>query len=330
MSLAFCTYFDQNYAVRAVAMYQSLRRHCPPLRMYMLCLDDEALRAVSKLQLPDVVLIPLTELEKADPELAAVKATRSNVEYYFTCTSCLSRHLMARYPAIEVLTYLDSDLYFYGSVAPLLAEFEGHSIGAMYHRFPEHGLTRQGRYNVGWLSWRRDEQGLRCLQEYRRQSIEWCYLREENGKYADQAYLDAWENYSRFHVFEHRGANVAPWNLGCYRLTYAGDALHVDGYSLVFFHFTKFRSLGRDWFDSNLWLSRHVSGRLRRALIEPYIAGLRVVALDLPMTGGALRHFHYRQGLGLLLRNCVRWLLGSLRGAYIHHPSKAWGVRPRK
>jgi hypothetical protein len=316
------TYFDRNYAVRAVAMFRSLWRNSGPLQMFMLCLDLEAYDAVARLHLPDVTLLQLAELEQEDPDLLKVKASRSIVEYYFTITSCLGWHLMKTQPQIQVLTYLDSDLFFYRPVGPLLQEFEGQSIGAMYHCLPEHGLLRQGRYNVGWVSWRRDAAGMACLEEYRRQCLDWCYLREEKGKYADQVYLDAWEKKPGFHAFQHRGANVAAWNLGHYQLGYDHGGIQVNGDPLIFFHFHKFSALGGNCFDTNLWLARRLTKRLRDRLILPYIDELRKTGLDLPLTGSHLRHFPYRHGLGRWAKNMARIGLSLIRCTYVHYPPK--------
>ena len=111
--LAYYTYFDRNYAVRAVAMFRSLQRNSDSFQMFMLCLDHETHDALAELSLPEVTLLQLGVLEREDPELLKIKAGRSIVEYFFTLTSCLGRHLMKTYPNIEVLTYLDSDLFFY-------------------------------------------------------------------------------------------------------------------------------------------------------------------------------------------------------------------------
>jgi hypothetical protein len=290
------------------------------MHIYVFCLDEESYQQVRKLRLPDVTVVALAELEEADRELLSVKKDRTVVEYYFTCTSCAGWYLMQTRPEIQILTYLDSDLFFYSSVEPLFREFEGHSIAVTHQRFPGHGLHSTGRFNVGWVSWRRDSNGIACLKEYRRQCLEWCFMREEAGKFADQAYLDAWDSLPGFHVFPQRGANVAPWNLAFYKLTYDRDAILVDGYPLIFFHFHKFACFREHWFDSNLWRACRVTTALRKRLIRPYIDELRKSGLSLPLACCPLRHFPYRHGLGLLARNVVRFALILARQSYVYYP----------
>jgi len=134
-------------------------------------------------------------LEAGDPELAAVKGTRSRVEYYWTATSALLCQIIKRQPDIGLLTYLDADLYFFSSPLPLYRELAQGSVLIVGHRFaPAYRYLESiaGRYNVGLLMFRADERGQQVLDWWRARCLEWCYDRPEHGKYGDQKYLDEW------------------------------------------------------------------------------------------------------------------------------------------
>ena len=92
----FCTYFDHNYLPRGMVMLESLREHCPHAHVHVLCLSDQCHAALTSLAYPHVSLIRMADLEAADPELAATRATRSLIEYYFTITPCLPWYLLTR------------------------------------------------------------------------------------------------------------------------------------------------------------------------------------------------------------------------------------------
>src|SRR5258706_5756965 len=109
----YCTYFDSLYLPRAVAMFRSMRQHAPPFTVHALCLDDAAHEQLKKLNWLELQPIRLAELEATDPELLAVKASRGKVEYYFTCTASLTRYVLNKNPEVDLITYIDSDLYFY-------------------------------------------------------------------------------------------------------------------------------------------------------------------------------------------------------------------------
>jgi hypothetical protein len=251
----FCTYFDCNYLARGLALYQSLKLHCRAFKLWMLCMDEESYAALAKLKLPEVSLLTLSKLEQDDPHLRQAKTNRSLVEYYFTCTPSLPLFLLNRHPDIDLITYLDSDLYFFSSVEPLFDEIGNHSIAIIGHRFSE-ALRKyewNGIYNVSWVTFRRDDNGLSCLQWWRDRCLEWCYDRIEGNRFADQKYLDDWP--TRFEgvvVLQHKGANLAPWNVSNYTLSFRKGTIFVDDHPLIFFHFHGFKQCVRWIYDTQL------------------------------------------------------------------------------
>jgi hypothetical protein len=85
----FCTYFDRNYLPRGLALYQSLRRHCPAFKLWVLCMDRISHEALTRLELPDVHAIALADYERDDKALLEAKQNRTLIEYYFTCSPSL-------------------------------------------------------------------------------------------------------------------------------------------------------------------------------------------------------------------------------------------------
>ena len=286
---SFCTYFDRYYLPRGLALYRSLKQHCPAFQLWVLCLDEECHRELKQLQLPELKLITLEELEAAEPRLLEAKGNRSRIEYYFTCTPELPWFVLQRQPDIQVITYLDSDLFFFADPTPLFDELNDRSIAIIPHRFAPHlrHKERNGIYNIGWLSFRHDARGLTCLEWWRERCLEWCYDRPEPGRYADQKYLDDWP--TRFHgvaVLTHKGANLAPWNLSNYRIDADECGVRVDEQPLIFFHFQGLKQI-RGWlFDTNM-AGYHVrpSRAVMRHIYTPYVQTLRDIAQTLSMPG---------------------------------------------
>ena len=158
----------------------------------MLCLDDATADTLERLALPGIEPLRLAALEAAHPELLEARANRSRVEYYFTCTPTLIRHLLAATPPGESLMYLDADLYFFSDPEPIDQELAGHSILIVGHRFTAalRGLEEHGIYNVGLLGFVNDANARACLEWWSARCIEWCYDRVEPERFADQKYLD--------------------------------------------------------------------------------------------------------------------------------------------
>lgn len=245
----FCTYFDLSYLARGLSLYRSLIGALSDFSLWVLCLDDECYVALKRAALPRVRLLSLAELETADTEFLGTKETRSRVEYYFTATPVLVGYLLERSPPGHLVTYLDADLFFFGSPVPLLRQLDQASCGLIEHRFPRNLdmlKKRNGIYNVGWVSLRNDTIGRACAARWRRQCLEWCYDRSEHGRFADQKYLDdVPSTFSRVAVLDHPGANLAPWNLGRHAVAHADGEILVDGKPLIFFHFHGLRQLSR-------------------------------------------------------------------------------------
>jgi hypothetical protein len=264
--------------VKGLTLYQSLVRHAAPFRLWVLCFDDEAYRSLKAMALDGVVPISPQEFENGDRELAKAKSNRSRVEYFFTCKPSLALYVLRHNPEVDVITYLDADLYFYADPAPIYQELGDASALVVGHRFPERlrHLERMGVYNAGSLSVRRDEAGLACLQWWRERCTEWCYDRVEEGRFTDQKYLDAWP--TRFPgvvVLKHKGAGLAPWNVESSSLQRAAGGVQVDGQPLVFYHFHGLKQTGRWLYDPNLeFYEARACSVLKREVYGPYIREL--------------------------------------------------------
>lgn len=264
-----------------MALAASLHRHDPESVLWVLGLDEFTADYLKDLGDPRIRVVALSELEKADEGLRAVKSERSTVEYYFTLSPCWPRYLLLSNPAISCITYVDADMYWFASPGTVFAEMGQASIAITEHRHPPHLAhhERFGRFNVGLLAFRKNEMGIACLDWWRDRCLEWCYDRLENGKYADQKYLDEWPALfgSALHVVKRLGVNLAPWNWSQYRYEERGDRLWVNGEPVELYHFARFRpTRGTWWFQSGQleygvmpWgVRQYLYGNYWRALCE--------------------------------------------------------------
>ena len=281
----FCTYFDHHYSARGLALYQSLKRHCPEFKLWILCLDEPSHSELTRLNLPEVSLLTLDELERGDPALLGAKENRSRIEYYFTCTPSLPLFILRADPTVDLITYLDADLFFFSSVEPLFQEMEGKSIAIIAHRFTPafRHWEWNGIFNVGWVNFRRDEHGLACLQWWRERCLEWCYDRIEGNKFADQKYLDDWPTrFPNVLVVQDKGANLAPWNIGNYRISIRDGVILVDEQPLIFFHFHAFQRVAGWIYDTQLAKYRVIPSKVVvQEIYSPYIREVMLQAARL-------------------------------------------------
>jgi hypothetical protein len=275
MNDIYCTYLDHNYLSRAVVTITSLRRFDAKTPIYILALSDLCATILHELALPNVEIIPLAALEDAYPELAEIKATRKKIEYYFTLSPFLPHYLFSQTTA-DRITYIDADLYFFTSPTAVLDSLGEASVAITPHRFSfeYRNHLKFGRFNVAWITYRRCAEGLDCLNTYKAECTAWCYDRLEGERFGDQKYLDTWpDRYPALKIIEHKGVNLAIWNIHNYMFRMRNDVLMVDEDPLVFYHFSTTKMLP-DGTVRVPMLSR--GGRSKAVLLQhvinPYVA----------------------------------------------------------
>lgn len=275
MRYHFCTLFDKNYLYRGLALYNSLLRHCSNFKLWILCMDDTTYDILNKINLNKVELIPLKEFE--DRELLNIKNTRTPGEYCFTCTPSLPLYILKKNPDLDMMAYLDADLYFSSSPEPIYKEFDNNSIMVVPHGFSKNMqyLEKFGVYNVGMLIFRNDKYGLSCLEWWRKRCIEWCFAYCDKGGFGDQGYLNDWpERFFGVHVLRHKGANTAPWNVSRYKIKKINNQIFVDDEPLIFYHFQSLKIYPNLKFQLYNPIYS-ISSNKRKLIYNPYLEELK-------------------------------------------------------
>lgn len=316
----YCTYFDQRYLDRGLAMMRSLRRFDPDCRFTVLCLTASCKRALAHLGEPNTVLIALADFERDNPDLLAVKHERSPRDYIFALSSCLLAAVLDQASPDELVIYLDADLLFYASPEPLLQAMEGASVGLIAHRHHwwARRLEKYGRFNVGWVGVRCDTPGREAARWWRARCIEWCFAHVDGDRFADQKYLDhMFERFPGVVEIAHPGANLGPWNICRHSITPGADGgFVVDGsYPLIFFHYSQVIETAPNLFlCSNVSYLGPFSRQVRERLYKPYLALLKRITAEIgglpqeatPDLRGSPPARRYR--IALLLRLAGRWM----------------------
>lgn len=262
-----CTYFDVNYLSRGLALYRSMRRWQPDATLWVLCLDEATFEVLQALDLSSLGLVRLRDVENRYPELLSVKSERRLIEYYFTLSPHWPSYVLETCPGVDRLVYADADIRFFSPVVPVFDEMGSSSVGIVEHRFPPQHKEREafGRFNVGTLFLRNDDNANVCLRWWRERCIEWCFDRLDGDRYADQKYLDEWPGrFAGIKIIAHRGVGVAPWNWMSGEYDLATKPAFIGGQPLITYHFHGLQLYG--WSLFNPQLARY--GRMPPALFE--------------------------------------------------------------
>lgn len=318
----YATYFDERYLSRALALIESIRNGGDFSKLFALTLDSKSSLVLESLNLDNVTILHLEDLEKFEPKLLDVKHSRTRMEYIFTLTPILLKYVTSLESASDSCIYLDSDLYFFDEARLVSEEMAGADIGVIPHRYhPDlaESLERFGTFNVGWVAFRNNSNGQACLEFWYQCCLEWCRDIPEDGKYADQGYLNLFpELFQNVRVLQSAAFNLAPWNVANTNLEVFEGKVFAEGNPLVFFHFHGLKKY------SNVWKTAHgaYGSKLDPILVEflymPYAQHLREIERRLEDYGVAARNGS-RRGTGLgsyigIFLDYFLAILGLIRG----------------
>lgn len=266
--LEFCTYFDRNYLLQALALHRSLARHASPFRLWMLCLDDESFELVERLDLPSVRTLSEEMLLADCPDLAAAREDRSRVEFYYACTPALTQYALDRGANPDGVSYIDADMFFFGDPGGLYSEADDVNVRLVEHRCMDPAIEEEhGRFNVCAVHFAQTDEARDCLRWWAEQTL--ASTRLGDGVWGDQGYLDHFPRlFSGVETFDGATVGLAPWNLFRHTIAQREGNVLVDGRPLIAYHFARYLFLSPRTFIPirRTWIPRHVLD----AIYAPY------------------------------------------------------------
>ncbi len=269
-------------------MYESLSHNTNDFHLYIFAFDELTYNILLHKSLENVTVISLHDFE--NPELLKVKKERSKAEYCWTCTPSVISYVLKEY-SVPDCTYIDSDLYFYSDPAILIDEMtvNNKSVLITEHRFSTlprlYEEKRAGRFCVQFITFLNQNDSLQVLETWRKQCIDWCYARYEDGKFGDQKYLDNWpELYTNIHILQNHGGGVAPWNLTNYKFSGKKDLILGEirkkrtRFKVVFFHFQYVKIHRNGTFDIGWY---HIPDSVRINFYVPYLKRIKEIEKEI-------------------------------------------------
>lgn len=267
-----CTYFDYNFLPRGLALYYSIKQYHNEFDFFVLAFDDQTYDYLNNLNEANLKLISFKKYD-AYFQTSSVRF-EDKKQYYFSATPNLCIYLFDTNPNIDILLYLDADVFLFNSLGPLYEEFGDSSIGVCPHRvnpllklFVKH----YGKYNVGVNMFRNSETGFKCLRDWKNECDNW-YPNKPGYPlkfFSDQIFLDSWENkYNGVKIIENIGINVCYWNAVNYTFKKIDDVYFVNNKPLIIYHFSSLRKE-----SDNTWNAYSIYGlvSVKNTLREIYI-----------------------------------------------------------
>jgi len=300
-----CTYFDINFLPRGMALIDSLEKNCDDFILYILALDDDVVAYFKQLNKKNIQIITLEEYSI----YFSIDTSRykNKKEFYFSLTPAICLYIMRNYKRVDLLLYLDADVYLFNNIEILYKEIDNASIAICSHRLPWYiNLVSKnyGIYNVGVNAFRNDKEGIECLEQWYKDCTEWTPNQKDYplSFFSDQIWLDQWpKKYKNIKILEHIGINVAPWNAIQYKFSNQNGIFCVDDKPLVIYHFSSLKDLGDNkWHGNTSFTIHNISGVLCEVYskyirhIEKYNFKKNNSIINLEFSGNKLKMIIYK------------------------------------
>lgn len=239
------TILDKNYLLKSVAFYDALVKFNKEYIFWFLCLDKDTKEILEKLSLNNVITMSIEEI--GDEELLKTRSSRSIAEFAFTSKPAWINYILNKIENGDTLIYADNDIIYFSAPEDISERMKegGYSIGITLHKFSEKKNwmnEKIGKYNAGLIYFISDQNSRLCVNEWRKQCIDWCYLKYENGKFGDQLYMNKWpEKYKGVYEIPDKGVNLGSWNIYNFKVTERGENFFIDEEPLVCYHFHRIK-----------------------------------------------------------------------------------------
>ncbi len=305
----FCTLFNKNYIYQAHCLFLSLQKHQKEFKLFCFCADDESMEYFKNINSPSLEVLGFQQLEDSLPLLQTARQNRSMIEYFFTCTPAICLYVMKHYPGVDEIVYLDADLFFFDSPEIVFDEIGNSSVSIIPHRFNFFNKLKglYGHYNVGWVSFKKTEEGLACLNKWHTDCLDWCYDKLSLKRYADQKYLNYWPKlYKNISIIKNIGANAGPWNIGNYTVSKKNGKVFLNKTSLVFFHFASLKHIDDSYYTTCSLYYHKLNKTIKDEIYLVYLKHLHSIGY-IPVASPRLKKGNFRS----IIRKAIRYLFND-------------------
>lgn len=268
----YATIAHGRYALRALALYESMKKHLDHNLLFILCLDNTAWESLKNLNLKNCRVLHSDSVEI--PLLLKLKKERAAPEYCWTCKSFVLELIFSEYKNVGWAIYLDSDTMVFGDPDHGLPEDpESHVLLTPHRPTDEYFLSHiktAGIYNAGYIAFRNSEEGKTALSWWKKKCVEACPMIPQEGIYADQYYLNYMpELFNGIMISTNKGLNAAPWNISGQVVTKHIDKVFIADDELLTYHMQGVE-IFTNWIIDNYKGTYVMPKTVRQYIYKPY------------------------------------------------------------
>jgi hypothetical protein len=211
MKFHFFTYFTYEFlSIGSVAIQRFLNCYEDSLGTVFVfdSLSEEILKA--RFQNSSIIIVNCLRDPSISEQIADLSKTRNGLEVITSLKPIFMNRILNAIKAGDVLIYFDSDLIFFErSITIDYLLMDNSFVVFQQLGVSQESQRKYGKFNAGLVALKKCKDSEALLSEWSMKCIDWCQLRAENGKYADQKYLDAFSGRDGFRGAAGLGDNVS-------------------------------------------------------------------------------------------------------------------------
>lgn len=280
------TLITNKYLAHAKVLIESFSRH--NRGRFVVGLIDKPYPDLSVYDGLEIVSVESINISEFDE----MKKIYNVIELLTACKPFYFRYLMQRFQSAHSFVYLDSDMYFYGSIEEIIRSNGDYSILLTPHFCSpqpddltpsDHTMLTTGVFNLGFLCINRFEESVYFNDWWCRKLTKYCYADTRRGYFTDQLWINFATTFlANFKVLRNLGLNVSNWNLHerTIHRDDMGEYVINNSEKLLFYHFSNFNV---EKSEVLAWYNNRYSFRNRpemRSVFEEYVGELRRKGYD--------------------------------------------------
>lgn len=245
---AFCTIVTASHLDYALALYLSYRQFEAEIPFFILVTDELITKDIDWTLYPKITLINLASLSSLAGATEIIEKYQEATDFMrWSLKSVLMLYLLQD-KAFDEVVFLDCDLCFYQDLSPIRQQLSQSSILLSPHWRSQNPAIdpenfnlnfTDGMFNGGFVG--ATQSGIDALKWWRDACLYRCERTREEGYYVDQKFLDLLPaQFPGIKINQHRGCNVANWNLSENIRTQAlnGETMIREKWPIIFIHFS--------------------------------------------------------------------------------------------
>lgn len=250
MRSVFCTIITPGYIPYALALRESLLSFQNDVQLYVMLSEREpSLREMVEAEYENTSVLYAEDLCKEGVGKAIWdKYAQAHTDLFrWSMKPVLINHLLAH--KADKVIYVDCDIHFYADYRFLFDELDNNNVLLTPHwrasdpladEFNFMQLYVYGLYNAGFVAV--NSKAVAALEWWANANLFICEINAAKGQYVDQTHLNLLPVYfDGVKSLNHRGCNVAGWNLvECKRTLRGNGVVYInDCWPVVFVHFSE-------------------------------------------------------------------------------------------